>query len=176
MPPMFLRWALDPTRFWNSFFAKVRDGLTEDSPYITSVKGPSVPTIRSLTGALHISFRSPFLWLTRNPSVLTRSNEWGQAPGFSASFTSLPPVCGGRILLDSTTLDLDSPRLEGPTRSNHSACNISMIHQNLITILSCLLHRRGYLSCKWELLGKPRHFVTIHFDRFDLGHTWVSTL
>ena len=43
------------------FLAKVRDGLTEDSAYITSVKGPSVPTIRSLTGALHISFRSPFL-------------------------------------------------------------------------------------------------------------------
>ena len=37
---------------------KVRDGLTEDSPFITSVKGPSFPTIRSLTGALHISFRS----------------------------------------------------------------------------------------------------------------------
>jgi len=107
---------------------EVWDGLNAESPFIASVTGPTPPTIRSLTGALHISFRS---------------NEWGQAPGFSASFSSLPPVCGGRILLDST-INLDSPRLEGPTR-------------------------RGYFSCKWELLAQPRHFITINFDRYDIG-------
>ena len=50
---------MDPTRVETLFLGfKVRDGLTEDSPFITSVKGPSFRTIRSLTGALHISFRS----------------------------------------------------------------------------------------------------------------------
>ena len=111
-----------------TYLLKVRDGLTEDSPFISTVKGPTLPTIRSLTGALHISFRSPqqFSDKTKKLSLNLRSNEWGQAPGFSASFSSLPPVCGGRILLQST-IHLDSPKLEGPTR------------WNLFTFKSCLL-------------------------------------
>ena len=45
------------------------DGLNTESPFIASVTGPTPPTIRSLTGALHISFRSPTIVPTNSKLV-----------------------------------------------------------------------------------------------------------
>lgn len=72
----------------------------------------------------------PLYSLTSQMYLMFKSNNWGQAQGFSARFTSLPPVCGDDLTFEDQSLSIQSPKLS-PNG----------------------IYRRGYLSCRyWTLV------------------------
>ena len=90
---------------------------------------------------------SPVYSLTSQMYLLFKTNHWGQLAGFSAVFSRQSSVCGGREIFAGNSLSVTSPRLDPAG-----------------------IYRRGYVSCRWEVVADHRHFITAHFQEFDLNN------
>ena len=99
---------------------------------------------------------APVFSLTNQMYLLFKSNSWGQLAGFSARFSRQNSPCGGREIFEGNSLSISSPRLE-----------------------STGVYRRGYYSCRWEVLAEHRHFIIVNFEELHLdnhGHCSSSFL
>ena len=94
----------------------------------------------------------PLHSLTNKMFISFRTNSWGQLAGFSARFSRQKSACGGREVFEDNSLSINSPRLD-PTA----------------------VYRRGYVSCRWEILAEHRHFIIVNFEELHLNNPGVCS-
>ena len=102
----------------------------------------------SFITSINTNQSSPVYSLTSQMYLLFKTNHWGQLAGFSAVFSRQSSVCGGRAIFAGNSLSVSSPRLDLTG-----------------------VYRRGYVSCRWEVVADTRHFITALFQEFDLKNT-----
>ena len=101
----------------------------------------------SFITSINTNQSNPVYSLTSQMYLLFKTNHWGQLAGFSAVFSRQSSVCGGREIFAGNSLSLTSPRLD-----------------------TTGVLRRGYISCRWEVVAAVRHFITATFQEFDLNN------
>ncbi|XP_023334189.1 uncharacterized protein LOC111705771 [Eurytemora carolleeae] len=102
----------------------------------------SAPYICSVSG----NFSNPIYSTGNSIQIIFKTNDWGQSEGFRARFQSQDRLCGGREILNQNSISLSQPNLDQQGQ-----------------------YRQGYVSCRWEVVAKPRHFINLQFDALSFG-------
>ena len=148
-------------------FIEVREGLTENDDFITSINQNQSEPVFSLTNKMFILFKS---------------NSWGQLAGFSARFSRQNSVCGGRRMLEENSLSISSPQLEWPGvyRRGYVRCRWEVVaatrHFVILNFQEMELNNPGHCSSTFLELSDGVH-DTEHTRRYcgTVMRKWFTT-